>query len=137
MRAHAFVLAIILAGPAGAVIPPEIISRPPTAELAPGQKDSDSLPPYPVLDAILAEMLEKHAPREDIVANGFDRPTVDKVCRLLSRAEYKRRQAAPGPRISSAALARNTRMPMMNGFDPSMLEMLRSLADEWNGEYGD
>ncbi len=125
-----------LAGPAGVVIPPEIITRPPTAELAPGQKDSDSLPPYPVLDAILAEMVEKCAPREDIVRMGFDRETVEKVYRMLKRAEYKRRQAAPGPKTSLMAFARDRRIPIVNGFDASMIERLSAMAEERNGKDG-
>ncbi len=117
-----------LAGPAGVAIPPEIITRPPTAELAPGQKDSDSLPPYPVLDAILALMVEECAPRDEIVARGFERETVEKVYRLLKRAEYKRRQAAPGPKTSLMAFARDRRIPIVNGFDASMIGTLRAMA---------
>ncbi|MCC8190305.1 MAG: NAD(+) synthase, partial [Planctomycetes bacterium] len=119
-----------LLGPAGVVIPPAIIERPPSAELAPGQKDTDSLPPYPVLDAILEDLVEKQLPVADIAAKGFDRALVDRVYRLLKRAEYKRRQGAPGPKTTYRAFARDRRMPIVNGFDPDMTDNLRRLAEE-------
>jgi NAD+ synthase len=107
-----------LLGPAGIVIPPEVIARAPSAELAPGQKDSDSLPPYPELDAILAELVEKWTPVEDIVAQGFPEETVLRVYRLVRRAEYKRRQGAPGPKTTLRSFTRDRRIPMVNGFEP-------------------
>jgi NAD+ synthase len=109
-----------LRGPAGTAIPVEIIEREPSAELAPGQKDSDSLPPYPELDAILTEFVEKWTPVEEIVAQGFARETVLRVFRLLKRAEYKRRQGAPGIKTTSRAFTRDRRIPMVNCFDPVM-----------------
>ncbi|MDR1520048.1 MAG: NAD+ synthase [Planctomycetota bacterium] len=118
-----------LLGPAGTAIPAEIIAREPSAELAPGQKDSDSLPPYPELDAILAELVEKWTPVEDIVAQGFARETVLRVFHLLRRAEYKRRQGAPGPKTTMRAFTRDRRVPMVNGFDPGMAGQLRSAAE--------
>ncbi|MDR2391739.1 MAG: NAD+ synthase [Planctomycetota bacterium] len=110
-----------LDGPAGVVIPEAILERAPSAELAPGQKDSDSLPPYPELDAILAGLVEERTPVERIVARGFSRETVLRTYRLLRRAEYKRRQGAPGPKITARAFTRDRRIPMANGFDPGIL----------------
>ncbi|MDR1534001.1 MAG: NAD+ synthase [Planctomycetota bacterium] len=118
-----------LLGPAGEAIPAEIIERAPSAELAPGQKDSDSLPPYPELDAILAEMVEKSTPAADLVARGFPRDTVLKVFRLLRGAEYKRRQGAPGPKTTGRAFTRDRRVPMVNDFDPGMREELERDAE--------
>ena len=97
-------------GPDGVVIPPEIIDKPPSAELREDQKDEDSLPPYPVLDAILHGLVEKEMRVADIVAQGYDLETVRRVERLLYLAEYKRRQSAPGRegrtrRISAATAA--------------------------------
>ena len=85
-------------GPAGEVIPTRVIDKPPTAELRANQKDEDSLPPYPVLDAILERLIEGDASVADIVAEGFDRETVKKVERLIYLSEYKRFQSAPGTR---------------------------------------
>ena len=118
-----------LLGPSGVVIPPAIIERPPSAELSPGQKDTDSLPPYDVLDAILGEMVEKQTPNADIAAKGFDRELVDRVYRMLKFAEYKRRQGAPGPKTTYRAFARDRRMPIVNGFHPAMIEQLRDMAE--------
>ena len=101
-------------GPAGEVIPPQIISKPPSAELRPDQKDSDSLPPYEVLDAILEGLVEKDLSLGDLVAQGFDRETVKKVEKLLFGSEWKRYQAAPGPRISTKAFWLDRRYPLVN-----------------------
>jgi NAD+ synthase len=107
-----------LLGPAGAVIPQEIIDRPPSAELSPDQLDTDSLPPYPVLDAILRELIEKHTPASELAARGdFDPAVVQRVHRLLRLAEYKRRQSAPGPKTTARALGLDRRMPIVNRFD--------------------
>jgi len=103
-------------GPAGRVIPERIITKPPTAELRPDQKDEDSLPPYDRLDAILAELIEKETPIEAIVAAGHPRETVLRVWRLLDGAEYKRRQACPGVKITARALSRDRRYPITNAF---------------------
>ncbi len=108
-----------LKGPEGMVIPADIIDRPPSAELSPGQLDTDSLPPYPVLDAILAEMLEKGTPLPAIAAKGFDPALVSRVQGMVRRAEYKRRQAAPGPVFIGMPC-----MPMTNRFDPSQTDAL-------------
>lgn len=98
------------------VIPPTTISRPPSAELKPGQLDSDSLPPYDVLDPILERYVEQQAGLKDILAAGFDEATVRRVARMVDRSEYKRRQGAPGVKITPKAFGRDRRMPITNGF---------------------
>ncbi|AYA68086.1 NAD+ synthase [Acinetobacter sp. WCHA55] len=98
------------------VIPERVITRPPSAELRPDQKDQDSLPPYDVLDAILYAYIEEDMSQEDIIAKGFDAEVVAKVIRLVDFNEYKRRQGAIGPRISSRAFSRERRYPIMNGW---------------------
>ena len=98
------------------VIPERVITRPPSAELRPDQKDQDSLPPYDVLDAILYAYIEEYMSQDDIIANGFDAEVVAKVIRLVDFNEYKRRQGAIGPRISSRAFSRERRYPIMNGW---------------------
>lgn len=99
-----------------AVIPQRVIERPPSAELAPDQKDSDSLPDYAILDAILERYVEQDEGLEDIVAAGFERNTVARVLQLVDRNEYKRRQAAPGIRISPRAFGRDRRYPITSGY---------------------
>lgn len=103
-----------MAGPAGQVIPPQIITKPPSAELRPDQKDQDSLPPYEVLDAILEGLVEKDLALKDLVEQGFDADTVRKVETLLYGSEWKRYQAAPGPRISTKAFWLDRRYPLVN-----------------------
>lgn len=103
-------------GPAGAVMPARVISKPPTAELRDNQTDQDSLPPYDVLDAVLAGLVEAEASIEDLVAAGHDRAVVTRIWRLLDRAEYKRRQAPPGVKITARAFGRDRRYPITNGF---------------------
>ena len=98
------------------VIPERVITRPPSAELRPDQKDQDSLPPYDVLDAILYAYIEEDMSQDDIIAKGFDTEVVAKVIRLVDFNEYKRRQGAIGPRISSRAFSRERRYPIMNGW---------------------
>lgn len=98
------------------VIPPTTISRPPSAELKPGQLDSDSLPPYDVLDPILERYVEQQEGLKDILAEGFDEATVRRVIRMVDRSEYKRRQGAPGVKITPKAFGRDRRMPITNGF---------------------
>jgi len=106
-------------GPAGPVIPDNIITRPPTAELRENQKDEDSLPPYSVLDPILERLVEREEPVSAIVAAGFDRDVVARVERLLHIAEYKRRQAAPGVKVTLKNFGRDRRYPITNRFrDP-------------------
>jgi NAD+ synthase len=106
-------------GPDGVVIPPEIITKPPSAELRENQKDEDSLPPYPVLDGILNGLVEKEMRIADIVAAGFDLDTVKRVERLLYLAEYKRRQSAPGVKVGTKNFGRDRRYPIVNRFRDS------------------
>lgn len=103
-------------GPAGEVIPPAIIDKPPTAELRDNQKDEDSLPPYPVLDRILEMLVDEDASVADAVAEGFDRETVKKVEHLVYISEYKRYQAAPGTRLSKRSFWLDRRYPIVNGW---------------------
>jgi NAD+ synthase (glutamine-hydrolysing) len=98
----------------GHVIPDNVLTKPPSAELRPGQKDSDSLPPYDVLDPILELYVEGDAGIEDGVAAGHDRATVERVVALVDRAEYKRRQAPPGPKVTTKAFGRDRRLPITN-----------------------
>jgi len=103
-------------GPSGEVIPPDIITRLPTAELRENQTDQDSLPPYDMLDAILERLVEREEPLASIVDAGFDREVVARVDRLLNIAEYKRRQAAPGVKVTSRNFGRDRRYPITNRF---------------------
>jgi len=102
----------------GAVIPQRIIDRPPTAELREGQLDTDSLPPYDVLDPILAAFIEDDRSVDEIVALGFERATVTRVLEMVKRNEYKRRQAPPGVRVSGRAFGRDWRYPITSGYRP-------------------
>ncbi|MBI5319046.1 NAD+ synthase [Bradyrhizobium sp.] len=106
-------------GPSGEVIPPNIITRPPTAELRENQTDQDSLPPYDVLDGILERLVEREMPLAEIVAAGFDREVVARIDRLLNIAEYKRRQAAPGVKVTEKNFGRDRRYPITNRFRDS------------------
>ena len=103
-------------GPGGVVIPENILTRAPTAELRENQTDQDSLPPYEVLDDILACLVEREMPLAEIVARGHAPEIVKKVERLLYLAEYKRRQAAPGVKISARNFGRDRRYPITNKF---------------------
>jgi len=103
-------------GPAGRVIPERVIEKPPTAELRPNQKDEDSLPPYAVLDAILECLVEREMGFEEVVAQGHDAATVKRVEQLLYVAEYKRRQAAPGVKLSARNFGRDRRYPITNAY---------------------
>jgi NAD+ synthase (glutamine-hydrolysing) len=105
------------AAPADAkVIPQRVIDRPPSAELRPDQKDSDSLPPYEILDAILELFIEDDLSVDEIASRGFDRATVGRVLDMVKRNEYKRRQAPPGVRISDRAFGRDWRYPITSGY---------------------
>jgi NH3-dependent NAD+ synthetase len=97
-------------------IPVAVIERPPSAELRDNQTDQDSLPPYDVLDGILERYIERSRSVEDILADGYERAVVERVVRLVLRAEYKRRQAAPGPRITVRAFGRDRRYPITSGW---------------------
>ena len=106
-------------GPDGAVIPENIITRPPTAELRENQKDEDSLPAYSVLDPILERLVEREEPISVVVAAGFNNETVARVERMINIAEYKRRQAAPGVKVTLKNFGRDRRYPITNRFrDP-------------------
>lgn len=103
-------------GPGGEVIPVNIISKAPSAELRENQTDQDSLPPYPALDDILECLVEKEMPIEKVIAKGHDRETVERIEHLLYIAEYKRRQAAPGVKITRKSFGRDRRYPITNRF---------------------
>jgi NAD+ synthase (glutamine-hydrolysing) len=98
------------------VIPQRVLERPPSAELAPDQKDEDSLPPYSILDPILQGYIEQDLSIEELVKRGFDEVTVCRIATLVDRNEYKRRQAPPGIRISQRAFGRDRRYPITSGF---------------------
>lgn len=107
-----------------AVIPESILTKPPSAELRPDQRDSDSLPAYSTLDPILEAYIEDDAGIADIVELGYDRTEVERVVALVDRAEYKRRQAAPGPKVTTKAFGRDRRLPITNKWregDPGIL----------------
>jgi NAD+ synthase len=106
-------------GPSGRVVPENVLTRPPTAELRENQKDEDSLPPYSVLDPILERLVEREQPVASIVAAGFDKDTVMRVERMLNIAEYKRRQAAPGVKVTLKNFGRDRRYPIVNRFRDS------------------
>ncbi len=103
-------------GPDGDVLPQRIITKPPSAELKPNQRDQDTLPPYNVLDAILYQMIEKDMVKDDIVAEDFDSVIVERIWNMLNSAEYKRRQAPPGVKTTRRAFGRDRRYPITNGF---------------------
>jgi len=110
-------------GPAGEVIPPNVLARAPSAELRENQTDQDTLPPYDVLDRILERLVEREESTASIVAAGFDRETVMKIERMLYLAEYKRRQAAPGVKVTLKNFGRDRRYPIVNRFhDPGTPE---------------
>lgn len=106
-------------GPQGEVVPDEIIKKPPSAELRKGQKDSDSLPPYDVLDKILFGLTEEDAGTREMIRRGYDEALVRRVRRLLFTAEYKRRQSGPGPKVSTRYFGRDRRYPIVNRFGDS------------------
>jgi NAD+ synthase len=106
-------------GPDGPVIPDSILTRAPNAELRENQTDQDTLPPYDVLDQILERLVEREEPIAKIVEQGFDRETVMKVERMLHLAEYKRRQAAPGVKVTLRNFGRDRRYPIVNRFRDS------------------
>jgi NAD+ synthase (glutamine-hydrolysing) len=97
-------------------IPENSITKPPSAELRPGQLDADSLPDYEVLDAVLARYIDGDQGHDELIAAGFDRALVDRILRMVDLAEYKRRQSAPGPKITIKAFGRDRRLPITNGF---------------------
>jgi NAD+ synthase (glutamine-hydrolysing) len=104
----------------GEVIPQNTIDKPPSAELRPGQRDSDTLPPYELLDAILERYVEEDMGVAEIVADGYDPQTVLAVARLVDHTEYKRRQAAPGVKITTKAFGKDRRLPITNKYRPKL-----------------
>ena len=106
-------------GPSGSAslpIPPAVIARAPSAELRDNQRDEDSLPPYDVLDAILVRHVDQEQSRAEIIAAGFDAATVERVLQLVRISEWKRQQAAPGPKVSRRAFGRERRYPITSGW---------------------
>ncbi|MDA8209769.1 MAG: NAD+ synthase [Actinomycetota bacterium] len=106
------------------VVPTEVLLKPPSAELRPGQRDVDSLPPYEELDPILMALVERDMTPMELVRAGFDPKLVTRVAGLIDRSEYKRRQAAPGVRITPKSFGKDRRMPITNGFDPEEVGFL-------------
>lgn len=104
----------------GEIVPPSVIERPPTAELSPGQKDQDTLPPYEVLDPILTAYVEQDKVLDEITDLGFDAAVVKQVVRLVDLNEYKRRQAPPGVKITPKAFGRDRRLPITNHYHPGV-----------------
>jgi NAD+ synthase (glutamine-hydrolysing) len=98
------------------VIPASVLEKPPSAELRPDQRDDQSLPPYDVLDPILAAYVEEDMTLEDLLAAGFDRAVVERIVRLVDAAEWKRRQSPPGVRVTPKAFGRDRRLPITNHF---------------------
>jgi NAD+ synthase len=129
-------------GPNGAVIAENILTRAPSAELRENQTDQDTLPPYDVLDRILEYLVEREEPIASIVERGFDRETVTKVERMLNLAEYKRRQAAPGVKVTLKNFGRDRRYPIVNRFrdsgaplpapDRSLLNPMAATSDTYD-----
>jgi NAD+ synthetase len=101
----------------GEIVPAAVIERPPSAELRDNQTDQDSLPPYELLDAILYRHIDREMSAAEIVAEGYDEPTVRRVLRLVKISEWKRRQAAPGPKLSRRAFGRERRYPITSGYN--------------------
>ena len=98
------------------LIPEAVIDRAPSAELRPDQRDEDSLPPYPELDRVLEAYVELDRSREELSEDGFDPDVVERALAMIDRAEYKRRQAPPGVKITPRAFGRDRRYPITNGF---------------------
>ena len=101
-------------GPKGSIIPETIISKPPSAELRPDQKDNDSLPDYPILDGILQILVDQDGSLDDCAAAGYEKSDAEHVERLLYLSEYKRFQSAPGTRLSPRAFWLDRRYPIIN-----------------------
>jgi NAD+ synthase (glutamine-hydrolysing) len=100
----------------GGLVPPELFTRPPSAELRPDQRDDESLPPYEVLDVILEGFIEHDLGREQLIARGLAPEDVDRVIHLVDRAEYKRRQQPPGIKVTTRAFGRDRRVPITNRY---------------------
>lgn len=100
----------------GPDIPDNVLTKPPSAELRPDQKDTDSLPEYDILDGILAAYIEEEYSLAEIIALGYDQETVRRIIRLVDLNEYKRRQAPPGPKVTSKAFGKDRRLPITNRY---------------------
>jgi NAD+ synthase (glutamine-hydrolysing) len=98
------------------IVPESVLTKPPSAELRPGQRDDQSLPPYEQLDPLLEAYVEDDLTRGELIAQGFDPALVDRITHLVDVSEYKRRQNPPGPRISAKAFGKDRRMPITNGY---------------------
>jgi len=119
------------------VIPRNTINKAPSAELRPNQTDQDSLPPYPILDAILYRYVELEESAPQIVADGFDAATVLRIIKLIDRSEYKRRQAAPGIKVTSRAFGFGRRMPIAQNYQqPTLKKKTGDVAMEEGTEVG-
>jgi len=105
---------------ASEVIPSNILTKAPSAELKPGQIDQDSLPPYEILDDILAQLIHEHKSPADIVASGHSPATVDRIVKLVTRAEFKRKQAPPGLKVTDRAFGTGWRMPIAQKWMPTL-----------------
>jgi len=99
-----------------AVIPPDVLTKPPSAELRPDQRDDQSLPAYEVLDPILEAYIEGDGTAGELVAEGLDEAVVRRITRLVDLAEYKRRQTPPGVRVTAKAFGKDRRLPVTNGY---------------------
>ncbi|MDQ3095517.1 MAG: NAD+ synthase, partial [Actinomycetota bacterium] len=111
-------------------IPETTIAKPPSAELRPGQLDTDSLPPYDLLDDILDDYVEQDRSAPELVAQGFDAALVEQVAALVDRAEYKRRQYPPGPKISARNFGRDRRLPITSAWRERLVEAPPPAAHE-------
>jgi NAD+ synthetase len=118
------------------VIPINTIRKAPSAELRPNQTDQDSLPPYPLLDAILMRYIEEEKGAPEIIAEGFDADTVMRVIKLIDRSEYKRRQAAPGLKVTSRAFGFGRRMPVAQNYQQPVPKVTNSLEESINAGWG-
>jgi NAD+ synthase (glutamine-hydrolysing) len=98
------------------LIPETVITKPPSAELRPDQRDDQSLPPYELLDPILEHYVDDDMTVDEIIRRGYDEAVVRRIARLVDLAEYKRRQSPPGPRVSAKAFGRDRRLPITNGY---------------------
>ena len=125
-RAHVHTSALSVSRGQEQPIPGQIITKPPSAELAPGQLDSDRLPDYAELDDVLDGYVERDLGREQLLAAGHDPAIVDRVIRLVDGAEYKRRQNPPGPKVTSKAFGRDRRLPITSAW--------RELVTPWATE---
>jgi NAD+ synthase (glutamine-hydrolysing) len=117
-------------------VPPSVLDKPPSAELRPDQRDDQSLPAYELLDPVLEAYVERDRTAADLVADGFDPSVVDRVVRLVDGAEYKRRQMAPGVRITNKAFGRDRRMPITNRYRPPVVAVSIPTAAGKDGRVG-